>query len=137
MMPPELKKAFEETHYIVHHEPPFTLRIGQTCPGLDELLYAGKYKGAAFITAWNPYSQQLSPAENGCRQTELLKELQSRSLSYLTGIGQHPKNGWEGEESFLILGIDLQAAKALAQKFEQWAFVWTTSKGVSTLVEAL
>ena len=136
-MPPELKKAFVETEYIVHHEPPFTLRIGQTCPALDELLQARKYKGAAFITACNPYSQQLNPAENGCRQTELLKELKSRSLFYLTGIGQHPKNGWEGEESFLILGIDLEAAKALAQKFEQWAFVWTTSKGVSTLVEAL
>ena len=29
MIEQELFRAFEETHYIVHHQPPFTLRIGQ------------------------------------------------------------------------------------------------------------
>lgn len=133
-MTPELQKAFEETHYIVHDQPPFTLRIGQACPALDELLQAGGYTGAAFITAWSPYSQSLSQEENASRQRALLIDIQARGLASLPGIGQHPDNGWPGEESVLVLGIDLEAAKALAMKHGQWAFVWAAAAGVPELV---
>lgn len=58
-MSPELRQAFEETNYIVDHKPPFTLNIGQACPALNELLQEGGHEAAAFITAWNPFSQPL------------------------------------------------------------------------------
>lgn len=101
ILTPELQKAFEETHYIVHQQPPFTLRVGKACPALDELLQARGQQGAAFITAWNPYSQLLSPAENASRQAELLADIRARGLISLPGIGQHSDNGWPGEESVL------------------------------------
>lgn len=133
-MTPELQKAFAETHYIVHYQSPFTLRIGQACPALDELLQAGGYTGAAFITAWNPYSQSLSEEENASRERALLIDIQARGLTSLPGVGQHPNNDWPGEESVLIFGIDPEVAKALASKYGQWAFVWTPASGVSELV---
>lgn len=131
---PELKKAFKETHYIVHHQPPFTLRIGHPCPALDELLQAGGHGSAAFITAWNPYAQTLSKEENSTRQIALLADILARGLTSLPGIGQHPDNGWPGEESALVLGINLDAAKALATKYEQLAFVWAPAASVPELV---
>ena len=51
MIEPELLRAFEETHHIVHHQPPFTLRIGQHSTELDALLDARRQDSAAFITA--------------------------------------------------------------------------------------
>jgi hypothetical protein len=133
-MNPELRKAFEETHYIIHHQPPFTLRIGKTCPALDVLLQTGGHDGAAFITAWNPYSQSLDQNENASRQSALLTDIQTLGLTSLPGIGQHPDNGWPGEKSALILGIDLEAAKDLATKYGQWAFVWAPATGVASLI---
>jgi hypothetical protein len=34
----ELLQAFAETHYIVHHEAPFVMHIGQPCPELKTLM---------------------------------------------------------------------------------------------------
>jgi hypothetical protein len=72
---PELRQAFEETHYTVHHEPPFTLHIGQPCPELDALLRRSGHACAAFLTAWNPMSQSHSLEDNHQRQQSLLNEL--------------------------------------------------------------
>lgn len=130
----ELQQAFEETHFIVHHTPPFTLRIGWQSPELDALLQATGHSCAAFITAWNPMCHALDPTENHQRQQRLINELNARNLTALLGIGQHPNNGWPGEESFLILGIQLEEAKALARKFEQFAFVWAQRNGVAELI---
>jgi len=41
----------------VHHQPAFTLRIGQHSPELDALLQASGHDCAAFITACNPQGQ--------------------------------------------------------------------------------
>jgi hypothetical protein len=47
------------------------MRIGQPCPELTRLMAERNTSCAAFITAWNPFSQQLSPKENEQRQQEL------------------------------------------------------------------
>ncbi len=120
----DLWKAFEETHYIVHQKQPFTLRVGVHSPELDALLKASGSDCAAFITAWNPMSRALSDSENNRRQQELMAELDRRGLSYLPGIGQHPSNGWPGEESLLVLSLQLEAARSLAKDWEQLGFVW-------------
>lgn len=120
---PILLQAFEETHYQVHHETPFTLRIGQNCPELDALLKAGGHDTAAFITAWNPKAQPLDEDENRTRQRQLTNEIKRRSLRCIEGIGQHPSNNWPGEESVLILGLQLEAARALCVQFGQLACV--------------
>jgi hypothetical protein len=120
---PELLQAFEETHYQVHHTPSFTLHIGQPCPELDALLEASGQDTAAFITAWNPVAQPLNAEENRTRQLELVDELKQRSLRCIDGIGQHPSNGWSGEESVLVLGLQVEAARALCVQFGQLACV--------------
>lgn len=129
-----LVEAYVETDYRVHGEHPFVLHIGQR--SLDLLTAQKKHvvSCSAFITAWNPYSQVVDTEVNTLRQNTLREELQSRSLIFIPGIGQHPSNKWPGEESFLIFGLDLAAAKALGQRFEQNAIVWSGTDAVPQLV---
>jgi hypothetical protein len=96
----------------------------------------GRYgvTSSAFVTACNPFSAELSDEENQARQTGLEQDLRARSLCFLPGIGQHPSNGWPGEPSFLVLGIDLPAAKALGVRLEQNAIAWAGGSGVPELV---
>jgi len=135
MLSHKLQRAFEETHYTVHHQPAFTLRIGQHSPELDALLQASGHDCAAFITACNPQGQRLDASDNRQRQQNLLDELDARDLTTLPGSGQHPDNGWPAEESVLVLGLQFQAARALARGFGQLAFVWADRHQVAELIE--
>ena len=119
-----LWEAYEKTHFIVQSTPEFVLKIGQYSEELKQLFIHRSLSTAAFITAYNPFSQQLSEDENLERQEKLVKEIQSRGLNLLQGLGQDPDHKWEGEPSLLILDIALEAAKKLARTYEQNAFVW-------------
>lgn len=134
-LPPELMQAFADTHYIVQHELPFTMRIGQPCQQLKALMADHNALGAAFITAWNPFSQNLPVKENKARQNELKTNLKKRGLTCIDGIGKHPSNNWPGEASVLVLGLDLEASKSLARHYEQHAFVWAAGDGLPQLVQ--
>jgi hypothetical protein len=131
----ELLQAFSETHYIVHHESPFMMHIGQHCPELKALMAEQNVLSAAFITAWNPFSQNLPAKENQDRQDELKANLKKRGLICIDGIGKHPSNNWPGEVSVLVLGLDLEAAKSLARQYDQHAFVWALGDCVPQLVK--
>lgn len=131
----ELQRVFEETHFIVHHQPPFTLRIGQLSHELDALLQATVHDCAAFITAWNPMCQALDLSENRQRHQSLADELARLKLATLPGIGQHPSNGWSGEESVLVLGLQLETARALAKIYGQLAYVWSGINQPVSLIE--
>lgn len=133
-LPAELIQAFTETDYIVHHEPPFTMNIGQPCPALKALMAEHNALCAAYITAWNPFSQQLSRQKNEARQNEMKADLKMRGLKFIEGIGQHPSNNWPGEPSVLVLDLDIDAAKSLAGHNEQHEFVWVGSDAVPELV---
>lgn len=133
---PELLQAFAETHYIVHNEAPFVMHIGQPCPELKALMGEHNALSAAFITAWNPFSQNLHAKENKVRQDELKANLKRRGLVCIDGIGKHPSNKWPGEVSVLVLDLGLDATKSLARHYEQHAFVWAVGDGVPQLMQA-
>ena len=127
-------QAYRETEYRVFAEAGFTLRVGQASA---ELLSAHKRLRthcSAFLTAWNPFSHALDAASNAERQAALARELKQRSLAFELGIGQHPGNGWPGEESFLVYGLTLEAAKVLGRRLEQNAFVWCGADAVPQLI---
>jgi hypothetical protein len=120
--PPTLQ-AYLETDYRVHGEPGFTLRVGRASA---ELLAAHKRRRtdcSAFLTACNPFSQPLDAAANAARQAALAKELSGRSLAFLPG-----------EDSFLVFGLTLEAAKALGMRLEQNGLVWSGADAVPQLI---
>ncbi len=128
---PELLKAYLETDYFVSDDPPLLLRIGEENDDAKILLASFAVSSAAFLTAWNPGSQQLSDDENDARQAGLLSEIESRRLNYLVGYGQ--RGDWQ-EYSYLVLGVSKEEARELAETFEQNAFVWLDQSGVPELV---
>ena len=117
-------QAYLETNYHVHGATPLNLNIGVANAGLAALHKTHSVESSAYVTACNPYSQALDVSANDARQTVLAGELQHRTLSYIEGIGQHPRNGWMGEPSFLVLGLSREAANALGNRHEQNAIVW-------------
>ena len=131
---PGLVQAYRETEYRVSGTDPFVITVGVASSELLALCHGHKVICAAFITACNPFSQELAPHENQRRQDELAKELSQRGLKYLDGVGQPPTGGWPGEPSFLVLGLELEAAKSVGQSLEQNAIVWCGANGVPELV---
>ncbi|GLQ95267.1 DUF3293 domain-containing protein [Dyella acidisoli] len=86
----------------------------------------------AFITAWNPFSQMRSRAQNHAAQQALLAAL--RRL--LTTIAVRPAigvgKGWR-EPSFFVIGPSLAETDALAQQFQQNAYVHGLADGYARL----
>jgi len=127
-------KAYQDTEYRVQSDTPFTLQIGTLNDALLTIHNLYRVECSAFLTAWNPFSQIVSETENNIRQLQLENELGRRGLKYLPGIGQHSSNNWPGEESFLVLGLNLQAAKKLGEHFGQNAIVWCGTHGLPELI---
>lgn len=134
-IPRELIQAYLETHYHVHGNAPTTLKVGEPNPSLAALHEAAGVVCSAFITAWNPFSQQAaSDAVNAGRQAVLARELAQRGLTFVDGTGQHPSNKWPGEASFLVLGLSLDAARALGTQHGQNAIIWSDADAVPQLI---
>jgi hypothetical protein len=124
-MEQELIQAYLRTSYWVDAPSGMTLiRIGQSCPQIDELLEAVAAHTWAFITAWNPLSRELSMAENAVRHTALEDRLASLGLATLPGFGESPDGEWPAERSVFVFGADRDTAEALGQEFEQNAIVF-------------
>ena len=130
----DLIKAYEITNFHVKTASAFTLNIGKVSEELKALFKQNDVSNAAFITAWNPYSKSLSDEENQARNDQLKNELNIRSLKFIDGFGQDPAGQWSGEDSFLVLGIELEASKKLGIQFEQNAIVWSDKDAIPQLI---
>ena len=127
-------RAYEETHYRVLGSPPFTLRIGAPSAELAALHRRHAVDSSTFVTAYNPFSQTLTEADNNTRHERLLEDVAVKRRPHLDGIGEHPGNGWPGERSLLVLGADLKTARELGERWEQNAIVWAGSDAVPQLI---
>jgi predicted amidohydrolase len=128
-----LARAYRNTAYCVDHPTGnFSLRIGETCTALDTLLRAHGVTNGAFVTACNPRSQPLPPAENAARHAQLLARVKAHGWTAFAGRGVAEGGDWI-EESLLILGIDEAAAVNLGLAFGQNAVVIGDAGGVARL----
>jgi hypothetical protein len=132
-IPPLTIKAYRETDYCVFGESPLVLRVGIANEPLAKLYKRLKINCGVFVTAFNPLSNDVGEAANSARQIELAKELNQRSLIYFDGIGKHPSGEWTAEPSYFVLGLSLEAAKALGKKYYQNAVVWCGSDAIPEL----
>lgn len=116
-------RAFHETHYAVDGDPPFALRIGERSDALAALHAVRGVACSAYVTACNPRCVDLGAAANAPRMAALRDELRAGGWQWLEGHGRHPTNGWPPEPSLLVLGLPLAAARDLAARHGQDAFV--------------
>lgn len=127
-------QAYKETEYRVLGHPGFILRVGHPSADLTAAHRQHRVDCSAFLTACNPFSQAFDAAANVSRQLALAGELERSGLAFVPGVGQHPAGGWPGEDSFLIFGLSLEAAKSLGERFEQNAFIWSAADAVPQLI---
>ncbi len=89
---------------------------------------------AAIISADNPYSRQLSNEENLIAHESLRNFLRQHPYPMIESLNIDPTNLWPAEESFFVLGLDLNTAKSLGQQFNQNAIVWIGSDAIPRLI---
>lgn len=134
-LPPDILEAYRRTRYRVSApEGEFVLRVDGPSDPLRELLRKHPKGGAAFITADNPGSVRVSTEKNRQARQVLLRELEQMGLPFYLGVGEDPSGRWPGEESFLVLGITLEDAKNLANRFGQNALLWSGPDGIPRLI---
>ena len=129
-----LLDSYSQTDYQVHGPVPFSLKIGQPSESLLQLYKQHHCDCAAFITACNPFSQNLAPAVNAQRHLDFMADLGSSSLIFVEGIGIGQDPDWPGEASCLIFGLALDASRVLGHKFNQNAIVWCAQDAKPELV---
>lgn len=125
MIPPELADLYARVCYWVTPDQgqPYALRVGALGP--PELEAALLRQGAsewAYLTAHNPLSQATSPETNAARQEALVAELQAAGYALVPGYGEGLE-GWPDEASVLALGLGPAAARRIAVRYRQAAFL--------------
>ena len=130
----KLLESYESANYHIDASPGFILKIGQYSPELHSIYEASHKKKAAFITAYNPASVELSNEENKERNQQLEEKIQALHLDYIHGEGKCDENEWSGEESFLIFGINQKEAIELGKEFGQNAIIWIGEKAIPELL---
>jgi hypothetical protein len=134
----QLAEAYRSTTYRVWApEGQLQLRVAQQDAGLAKLLREARVDGAALLTAWNPGSRQRSKEENRAAQEQLLAELAAAGHACLLARNE-PDSAPTGEnwteESVLALDLQLPAARALASRYGQLAFLWMDAGATPQLV---
>ena len=132
---PELIEAYMATDYIAHlPSGECTIRIPEDVPlALENLVEQEGANSWAFISACNPYSQELPVEENNSRQDLLKRLLDFNGISYFSADGQSADGSWK-EPSLLALGMSLEMAKSMGTAFGQNAILYGELGGVVEVV---
>ena len=136
--PTEVVQELTETDYAVYHNPPFTMNIGEACPGLQKLMAVRNALSVALITPFDPF-RRLREKQKLMYLLCLKAHLRVCRLGYIDAIGisWHASTNARGDAGVLILGMEKGAAKSLSRHYEQHVLVWATSDGVPELVQPL
>lgn len=119
-----LAEAYRTTTFrVLAPNGPVDLRIGQTNPGMDALLYREGVHDWAFITAWSPGGRALPAAENRRRNALLRRRLRATGVPVLRGTGIGADPDWPAEDSLLAVGLDRLTAARIGAEFGQDAIV--------------
>lgn len=123
-IPAEILKAYRATTYWI--ETPagrIALRAGERSPKLDRLLSKHGADAWAFITAWNPRSEQLAADTNAQRQRGLESYAAEQGYVVIPGVGVPERGTWTPEKSCLVLGIKEAGARRLGASAGQYAIL--------------
>ncbi|MEO0769469.1 MAG: DUF3293 domain-containing protein [Cyanobacteria bacterium J06649_4] len=130
-----LETAYQQALYEVYADAQtITIQVNVHSKALTQLLQQCQETDWTLVTAYNPYSQQLSSAENQENSLLLETAIQRLNLPYLPAVGRDSAGVWPPEVSWFAMGIDRQAAIALGKQFSQNAILYGTSATLPQLV---
>lgn len=125
VMQSTLIAAYRATDYVVHGSGGIVvIQIGHHSLAVDRLLTRMHARNAAFITAWNPFSNKLSFEANKHWGCELKRYLSVHGFAFLEGEGSGRIGEWPSEPSILAFGISRTEASVVGRRFRQNAVVY-------------
>lgn len=133
MISDELINAYMETDYYIYNNP-HPLKINKYYPYLQTIYDNYNKNTCAYITAYNPYSEQVDIDINIKNNESLKLLLEENNYQYIGGYGYHPSNKWEKEYSFLIIGIDYNNACEIGILYNQTAILWCNGDCIPKLL---
>jgi hypothetical protein len=124
----ELVESYRAAHYVIHDgDIDIVIRVNQVSQALSMLMKKYEVDTAAFLTAFNPHSILATAEENLRNQNALLGDVQALGLKTIAGVGSDSLKLWPSESSILVLGISLENAECLADRYSQNAFLWVAN----------
>ncbi|WP_440881599.1 DUF3293 domain-containing protein [Tenacibaculum sp. C7A-26P2] len=130
-----LQKAYMETTYqIVGKKDTYKLRLDTLNHEFNIWCKKCNIKSWAFITAFNPFSNELSKFENELLNSQLQKIILKEGYNFNLGKGVPANDNWSAEESFFIHNITLSNAKKIGIQFNQNAIVFGDSDNLQKLI---
>lgn len=127
--------AYRGTEYQVGRgHDAILLRVDTRSQPLLGLYASSGQRCAVFITAYNPFSQLHGAEANDAANARLRAELERQTNHIIEGAGIDPSGAWPEEQSFLALGMGLEAAKTLGMQFGQNAIVWAGDDAIPRLI---
>jgi hypothetical protein len=130
--------AYRSANYQVEStDETVILHIDQYSEPLSRLLAASGHQCAVFITACNPWGKRHHADANlaaNARLADRLGQLPGGEGRVIEGRGYDSRGTWPEEKSFLVLGLDLEASKALGREFNQNAIVWAGTDAIPRLI---
>ena len=134
-VPAEQVEAYRKTEYRFGQGlDAITLRIEVRSDAFVRLYASSGHASGAFITAYSPFSEPQSPEANEAAHARLGEELKALGRPVIEGIGADPTGHWPEEKSYFVLGVDLDAARALGLRYQQNAIIWVGADAVPTLI---
>lgn len=119
----ELAAAYEATHFVVLTEPARSFVVGEAALTVAPWLASMGATRAVIITAWNPFSQPTSDADNAVRQDALCRAMLDAGARWLPAEGRDPTGTWRPEPSFCVLDPSAEIVDTWLVMFEQNAVV--------------
>lgn len=137
-LPDELLAAYRATRYRVFAPGrELLLHIDQRDESLAKLLREAWVEGGALLTAWNPGSQHQSLEKNRALQKQLVGELETAGHPCLAARNEaqadQAADVWN-EDSVLALDIGVDAARDIAARYGQLAFLWIDRQATPRLI---
>jgi len=111
----------------------FTMRVDERSDALADCQRTQGVQCSAFVSAWNPRSEQQSAVVNAAAHARLLAMLKDEGYRWLPACGQDPAGQWPAEQSLLVLGIATDAAIRIGRVFDQNAILLIGEEAVPRL----
>ena len=131
-----LVTAYQNAEYVVFADTDtnFVMLVAKYSEALHQTMTKKQFTQAAFISAYNPYSEILDEPENLTRHSALSEELGDLGLSFVEGLGRDKEGQWPSEKSVLVLNITNVAARMVGNKYEQNAILWIRKDAIPQLL---
>jgi hypothetical protein len=123
-IPAALIKEYKASNFIFYPENGIdVIKVGKRNKYLDQILRRENIKSSVFITAWNPYSKNMTPKKNEKNQDSLIRLLTKKKIQIIFGQGRSPDLKCF-EDSILALGVSKEDAVKFGKRFKQNAVVY-------------